>query len=148
MVLKFFLTFVLNLLSIFVEADVCFWKKIVLTFFLQILTMTVFWKKKTVLTLNTPILLTNVLSSNNNNCLSRRASSASAKATALAAAVTTLSNATGKMLNDPDVIVSYSAFQAEAAINRLIPIDSRIEFPNQRSFSLRIDNLERQLFKL
>jgi hypothetical protein len=50
--------------------------------------------------------------------LSRRASSASAKATALAAAVTTLSNATGKLLTDPDVIVSYSAFQAEAAINR------------------------------
>ena len=38
----------------------------------------------------------------------------------LAAAVTTLSSATGKMLNDPDVIVSYSTFQAEAAINRLI----------------------------
>ncbi len=48
----------------------------------------------------------------------RRSSSASAKATVLAAAVTTLSNATGKMLTDPDVIVSYSAFQAEAAINR------------------------------
>jgi hypothetical protein len=106
------------------------------------------FEKITVLTLNPPILLTNVLSSNKHYCLSRRASSASAKATALAAAVTTLSNATGKMLNDPDVIVSYSAFQAEAAINRLIPIDSRIEFPNQRPCSLRIDNLERQLFKL
>jgi hypothetical protein len=106
------------------------------------------FEKKIVLTFYLQILLTNVLSSNKHYCLSRRASSASAKATALAAAVTTLSNATGKMLNDPDVIVSYSAFQAEAAINRLIPIDSRIEFPNQRPCSLRIDNLERQLFKL
>jgi hypothetical protein len=122
-------------------------KKIVLTFYLQILTTTGF-EKITVLTLNPPILLTNVLSSNKHYCLSRRASSASAKATALAAAVTTLSNATGKMLNDPDVIVSYSAFQAEAAINRLIPIDSILEFPNQRISSLRIDNLETPLLKL
>jgi hypothetical protein len=124
-----------------------FEKKIVLTFYIQILTTTGF-EKITVLTLNPPILLTNVLSSNNHYCLSRRASSASAKATALAAAVTTLSNATGKMLNDPDVIVSYSAFQAEAAINRLIPIDSILEFPNQRISSLRIDNLETPLLKL
>jgi hypothetical protein len=58
----------------------------------------------------------------------RRASSASAKATVLAAAVTTLSNATGKMLTDPDVIVSYSAFQAEAAINRYDIGDIRDQF--------------------
>jgi len=54
------------------------------------------------------------------NFLSRRASasSASAKATAIATAVTSLSGTGGKLIDNADVIVSYSAFQAEAAINR------------------------------
>ena len=43
-----------------------FEKKIVLTFYIQILTTTGF-EKITVLTLNPQILLTNVLNSNNNN---------------------------------------------------------------------------------
>ena len=46
----------------------------------------------------------------------------------MAAAVTTLSNATGKMLNDPDVIVSYSTFQAEAAINRFKQVSVKFKF--------------------
>ena len=58
----------------------------------------------------------------------------------LAAAVTTLSSATGKMLNDPDVIVSYSTFQAEAAINRLIRsnfyIKTEIDREREREISV------------